>query len=120
MMLLMVMAAGCTTPRYVEVERVSRDTVERETLRKDSVVIKDSIVIMERGDSIIKDHFREYERFSEKIDTIREVRTDSIPVPVEVIKEQDVYRLHWWQTTLMRIGVVSLAVAVIRIRKKMK
>lgn len=46
-------------------------------------------------------------------------RTDSIPYPVEVIREVD-KPLRWWQRSLMWVGVVAIVVASVAAYKKIR
>lgn len=75
------------SPRVVTVERVRSDSVYLHRL--DSVYLRDSVFFSERraGDTVYLT--RERWRFRDRLrhDTLRLVRRDSVPVPVEVVRE---------------------------------
>lgn len=79
---------GCQVrTRTVTLERIK--TEWRDRVVRDSVLIHDSIYVQEkiRGDTVYRE--REVWRSRERKvhDTIRLYRTDTIPVPVEVVRE---------------------------------
>lgn len=110
-----VWLTACTTTRVVEVERVRTDTTFITKWQRDSVWKHDSIRVTENGDTIrIEKWHTEYvER--EVHDTLYQAKTDSIPVPYEVVKEVPA-ELTWWQRVRLWLGnavlMALLAVAV--------
>ena len=118
--LLLLAAVGawltaCTTTNVVEVERVKTDTTYITKWQRDSVWLHDSIHVSENGDTvrIEKWHTEYVER--EVHDTLYQAKTDSIPVPYEVVKEVHA-ELTWWQRVRLWLGnavlLALLAVAV--------
>lgn len=118
--LLLMAAVGvwltaCTTTKVVTVERVRTDTTFITKWQRDSVWKHDSIRVTENGDTIrIEKWHTEYvER--EVHDTLYQAKTDSIPVPYEVVKEVPA-ELTWWQRVRLWLGnavlMALLAVAV--------
>lgn len=79
---------GCTTTKYVEVEKVKTDTVYQSKILKDSVWLHDSVFVKEytKGDTVFRDRDRWHTKFVEKLitDTVYKSRVDSIPVPYPV------------------------------------
>ena len=117
MLLLAILSlfAGCKTKTVlVPVEKVK--IVYRDRLRVDSVYNRDTVNIYERGDTVYIQTIKWRERF--KFDTVSVVRTDSIPYPVEVIRE--VNKLTKWQrwrlNALNIIAIIIVAYIVIKIR----
>ena len=110
-----VWLTACTTTRVVEVERVRTDTTYITKWQRDSVWKHDSIRVSEKGDTvrIEKWHTEYVER--EVHDTLYQAKTDSIPVPYEVVKEVPA-ELTWWQRVRLWLGnavlMALLAVAV--------
>lgn len=106
---LVIVAAvsGCGTVRPVPVEtvRVEREYVDR--LRVDSVVVHDSVIIREKGDTvIIKECHTEY-RDRVTRDTVIVEKRDTIPVPVIVEKvKYKTPRIMWW--IIIILGVMAL------------
>lgn len=98
---------SCTTTRVVTVERVKNDTTYITKQQRDSIWLHDSIHVMERGDtiSIERWHTKYIER--EIHDTLYRAKTDSIPVPYEVIKEVPA-ELSWWQTARIYLANILL------------
>ena len=98
---------SCTTTRVVTVERVKNDTTYITKQQRDSIWLHDSIHVTERGDtiSIERWHTKYIER--EVHDTLYRAKTDSIPVPYEVIKEVPA-ELSWWQTARIHLANILL------------
>lgn len=99
---VLFMCLGCRslqpTPTNTETRVEYRDRV-----KIDSVIVRDSIYIRERGDTIF------YERWHvsrETLhDTIRVCQIDTIRVPVFVEKEVEVEReLTWFESVKMKVG----------------
>ena len=98
---------SCTTTRVVTVERVKNDTTYITKQQRDSIWLHDSIHVTERGDtiSIERWHTKYIER--EVHDTLYRAKTDSVPVPYEVIKEVQA-ELSWWQTARIYLANILL------------
>ena len=108
MLLLAILSlfAGCKAKTVlVPVEKVKIEY--RDRLRIDSVYNRDTVNIYERGDTVYLQTIKWRERF--KLDTVIVVRVDSIPYPVEVIRE--VNRLTKWQR--WRLNALNIIVLVI-------
>ena len=106
---------GCKSKTVlVPVEKVKIEY--RDRLRIDSVYNRDTVNIYEKNDTVFLHTIKWRERF--KFDTVSVVRVDSIPCPVEVIKE--VNRLtkwqRWWLNALNIIALVIVAYIVIKIK----
>lgn len=94
------------------------DSLWHSNFRKDSVIIKDSIVTFIKGDTITIDRWHtEYRdrsitdtlvRTIEVHDTIMQTRDRYILKEVEKEVIQEVNRLYWWQKALMWIGGIGL------------
>ena len=98
---------SCTTTRVVTVERVKNDTTYITKQQRDSIWLHDSIRVSEKGDtiSIERWHTKYIER--EVHDTLYRAKTDSVPVPYEVIKEVPA-ELSWWQTARIHLANILL------------
>lgn len=106
---------GCKTKTVlVPVEKVKIEY--RDRLRIDSVYNRDTVNIYERGDTVYLQTIKWRERF--RLDTVSVLKIDSIPYPVEVIRE--VNKLTKWQrwrlNALNIIALVVVAYVVIKIR----
>ena len=105
--LLIVMLSACETIKYVPVEKI---------------VTKDSIVIQKEYDSIeikVKEYVDggiQYRdsivfRYVLRCDTIYKTERDSIPYPVEVVKEVE-RSLNGYEKTMIRLGWCLIALLV--------
>jgi hypothetical protein len=113
--LIVFLLTGCKAETVlVPVEKVKIEY--RDRLRIDSVYNRDTVNIYERGDTVYLQTIKWRERF--KFDTVSVVKVDSIPYPVEVVREVNV--LTKWQrfrlNALNIIVLVIVAYVVIKIR----
>ena len=104
LMLVMSAVCSCSTPRVGE--RIVRDSVYIDRLKRDSIYQRDSIYIIVKGDTVFKYQYKYFYRDKLVRDTVAVVRLDSIPYPVEVSKYVE-RKLSWWQTTLLWSGVLA-------------
>ena len=113
--LILFFATGCKSVQPVIIEKTKIEYKDR--LRVDSIYNRDTVQIYGRNDTIFKDIIKWRERF--RIDTVSVVKIDSIPYPVEVIRE--VNKLTKWQrwrlTILNIIGGLTAAYIAFRIGK---
>ena len=109
--LIVFLLTGCKTKTIlVPVDRVKIEY--RDRLRVDSVYNRDTVQIYGRNDTVFKDVIRWRERF--RIDTVSVVRIDSIPYPVEVIREVNkLTKWQRWRLTILNIigGLIIVYVA---------
>jgi hypothetical protein len=115
LLVVLSLLAGCKTKTVlVPVEKVKIEY--RDRLRVDSVYNRDTVNIYERGDTVYLQTIKWRERF--KFDTVIVVRVDSIPYPVEVVREVNV--LTKWQrlrlNALNIIAIIIVCYVVIKIR----
>jgi hypothetical protein len=113
--LVVFLLTGCKAETVlVPVEKVKIEY--RDRLRIDSVYNRDTVNIYERGDTVYLQTIKWRERF--KFDTVIVVRTDSIPYPVEVVREVNV--LTKWQrlrlNALNIIAIIIVCYVIIKIR----
>jgi hypothetical protein len=113
--LVIFLLTGCKTKTVLV--PVKETKIEyRDRLRVDSVYNRDTVQIYGRNDTVFKEVIRWRERF--RIDTVSVVRIDSIPYPVEVIREVNV--LTKWQrlrlNALNIIAIIIVCYVVIKIR----
>ena len=124
----MACLCSCTKKVYIPVEKeniVYRvDTLKQVQLRYDSIFVRDSTSLVQRGDTIFLTKYRDQAKYIYRTDTIYRSKLDSVyikePVPYEVIKEVP-RPLKWWQKTLIWLGVAFfalLAFVVYRVIRK--
>ena len=97
---------GCTTTKYVPIESVRTEYINKVEI--DTIIVNNDRLIKEKGDTIYIVNTKYVYKTKNKIDTI--LRIDTIPIiqEVEVIKE--VNKLKDWQVVLMVLGGGMVAV----------
>ena len=117
--------ASCTTTKYVEVERVMYDTTYITKWQKDSVWLHDSVLVKDRGDTVLIEKWHTEWRDRLRVDTLYKATHDTIPQPYPVTEYVE-KELSWWQQLRLWLGNVLLAVlagaavyGVIRIKGKL-
>ena len=109
--LVVFLLTGCKTKTVLV--PVKETKIEyRDRLRVDSVYNRDTVQIYGRNDTVFKDVIRWRERF--RLDTVSVVRIDSIPYPVEVIREVNkLTKCQRWRLTILNIigGLTAAYVA---------
>lgn len=128
--ILLAVAFGSCKTKYIPVERVRidstavyrADSLTRILATRDTVIERDSVVLMVKGDSVVKEVWRWRDRVSVVRDTVRDGKvraytrvvrdTVSVPYEVEVVKEVE-KPLSWWEKTLRGCGWVAIAAMVL-------
>lgn len=95
MLLFLLLLCGCRT-EYVPIESVRYDSVMIEKLMRDSVFVRDSVYLKEKGDTIYKYKDRFVYVYKNRVDTFfaEKIREIEVPVPVE-------RKLTWWEVVKM-------------------
>lgn len=123
---LLVLASGCSRKVYVPVESVvSRtDTIYSAKVRVDSVIMRDSVAVFQKGDTVTITKYRDRYRVKELTDTVYQSAIDSVKVCVPYPVERELSR---WERTKMDFGgmaigalVIALCVAVAWLIKKFR
>lgn len=110
---LCALLGSCTTTKYVQVPVVHNDTTIVTKHQRDSIWMHDSIMVSEKGDTVRIEKW--HTKYIEKQvhDTLYQSKVDSVPYPVEVIKEVPA-KLTWWQQTRLHLfNIIGIALAVI-------
>lgn len=81
---LMGFFSSCTRTMYVPVTSVQHDSIYLHTHSSDSIVVRDSVTIREKGDTIWMTRWRTEYRDRIRIDTAYIERRDSVVVPYPV------------------------------------
>lgn len=76
----MMIGSGCTRRIYVAVpaEKNIRDSTSRIEIRHDTVMQTDSVVMIERGDTVRREVYRTRWRVRERLDTVVRWRVDTV------------------------------------------
>ena len=119
LMLFVGLLAGCTTTRYVEVEKVHHDSIYITKLQKDSIYLHDSVWVEKSGDTILIQKWRTKYIEKQIHDTTYVAKRDTIPQPYP----QEVYiekKLNLLQRTLMYAGGLSICAIIVFLVIKFK
>lgn len=109
---LCALFGSCTTTKYVPVPEYHTDTVRISHNTHDSIYVHDSTYIKEKGDTMLIERWHTKWRDRIVRDTIYQSKRDSIPYPVEVIKEVPA-ELTWWQQTRLHLANILLYLILI-------
>ena len=103
-MLFALLAVSCKSVKYVPVETVKHDSVLVQKHVRDSILLRDSVIVERKGDTVYLRSVKYEYRYRYLHDTAYVSRTDSVQVPYPVEKP-----LTRWQQTKMDIGGIALA-----------
>ena len=119
LLMIALWLTSCTTTKVVTVEKVKTDTTYITKQQRDSIWLHDSIHVTERGDTIRIErwHTKYVER--EVHDTLYRAKTDSIPVPYEVITEVP-RKSTWFERIMFCTGIVSILCLILFVAKKLE
>ena len=106
-LLICALFGSCTTTKYVPVPEYHTDTVRISHNTRDSIYVHDSTYIREAGDTMLIERWHTQWRDRIVRDTIYQSKRDSIPYPVEVIKEVPA-ELTWWQQARLHLANILL------------
>lgn len=98
---------GCRTTQYVPVETIKTEYKTRDSIRIDSVYRRDSIYVIDRGDTVYtyKDRYLYKYLYLNRIDTV--IKTDSVQIPYPVEKA-----LTRWQKAKIELGGWAFGVLI--------
>jgi hypothetical protein len=106
------MCVSCTKTEYITVEKVRTDTTYITKWQRDSIYLKDSTHVSEKGDTVRIDHWHTEWRDRWNRDTVYQATHDTIPQPYPVIKEVE-KKLSRRQQMVMSVGSMSIMAALI-------
>lgn len=115
-----ILVCSCSTVKYVPVETVKTDSVRVVDVQRDSIYVRDSVLIRTKADTVYVTKWRTEYREALKVDTFLVQRVDSINTVVEVEK-----RLTKIQQLKMDVGTgvlyaVPILIAIFIIYRKLK
>ena len=113
LLLFLTTIISCTTTKIVEVPIETIKTEYIEQVKYDSIYSKDSIYIMQKGDTIYNNKVQYLYKYKYLRDTIN--ITDTIPKIVTVKDIQYVNQLYTWQKILIVIGIGVILYWVIKL-----
>ncbi len=100
--------SGCKTIKYYPLETVRHDTVYIQSVKLDSILVKDSIHITERGDTVTEFRLKYIYKYKNRTDTLYLSRVDTVGVPYPVEKE-----LTKWQSVKVDYGGWAMGIVFV-------
>ena len=113
LLLFLTTIISCTTTKIVEVPVETIKTEYIEQVKYDSIYSKDSIYIIQKGDTIYNNKVQYLYKYKYLRDTIN--ITDTIPKIVTVKDTQYVNQLYTWQKILIVIGIGFILYWIIKL-----
>ena len=113
LLLFLTTIVSCTTTKIVEVPVETIKTEYIEQVKYDSIYSKDSIYIMQKGDTIYNNKVQYLYKYKYLRDTIN--ITDTIPKIVTVKDTQYINQLYNWQKLLIIIGIGFILYWIIKL-----
>ena len=103
LLLFLTTIISCTSTKIVEVPVETIKTEYVEQVKYDSIYSKDSIYIMQKGDTIYNNKVQYLYKYKYLRDTINII--DTIPKIITVKDTQYINQLYTWQKILIGIGI---------------
>ena len=113
LLLFLTTIISCTTTKIVEVPIETIKTEYIEQVKYDSIYSKDSIYIMQKGDTIYNNKVQYLYKYKYLRDTIN--ITDTIPKIVTIKDTQYINQLYAWQKILIVIGIGFILYWIIKL-----
>lgn len=113
LLLFLTTIISCTTTKIVEVPIETIKTEYIEQVKYDSIYSKDSIYIMQKGDTIYNNKVQYLYKYKYLRDTIN--ITDTIPKIITVKDTQYVNQLYTWQKILIIVGIGFILYWIIKL-----
>ena len=107
-LMVSLLLTGCKTIKYYPLETVRHDTVYIQSVKLDSILVKDSIHITEKGDTVTEFRLKYIYKYKDRTDTLYLSRTDTVSVPYPVEKE-----LTKWQSVKVDYGGWTIALVFV-------
>ena len=105
---LALFAASCTRQSFVPVQASSADSTYLAHNRIDTIFAFDSVFVRDSGDTIREVRSRILYRTVTRRDTVLKLRTDTVPVTIEVEKQPS--RLNTVTSAILPIALVALLI----------
>ena len=113
-LLFLTIVISCkTTTKVVEIPVETIKTEYIEQIKYDSIYHKDSIYIMQKGDTIYNNKVQYLYKYKYLRDTIN--ITDTIPKIITVKDTQYINKLYTWQKLLITVGIGFVLYWIVRL-----
>ena len=101
MVLAALLLCSCGSIRFVPVERERTDSTYLNRVRHDSIYVRDSIYVFQKGDTVTKTVERWRYLYRDRVDTLYKCRTDTVTVhDVEYRDKPE----RWYDAGFRRLG----------------
>ena len=108
LILLLIMYFFCECrAEYIPIESVRYDSIMIEKLMRDSVFVRDSVYLQEKGDTVFKYKDRFVYVYKNRVDTFFVEKIREIEVPVQVERE-----LSWWERVKIEYTEIVISVLI--------
>lgn len=107
-LMVSLLLTGCKTIKYYPLETVRHDTVYIQSVKLDSILVKDSIHITEKSDTVTEFRLKYIYKYKDRTDTLYLSRVDTVSVPYPVEKE-----LTKWQSVKVDYGGWAIALVFV-------
>jgi len=109
----MICSVSCITTKFVPIETIKYEKEYVNQYHRDSIFVKDSVLIYSKNDTVyLNKYLYEYRNIFIK-DTISIIKVDSIPYPVEVIKDRIIYKIRWYENIAILGFFIMLVVGLV-------
>lgn len=108
LLLLLLVLTGCRTIEYYPLETVRIDTVYVNQQRVDSVMVRDSVHIYQKGDTVTEFRLKYIYKYKDRTDTLYLSKTDTLSVPYPVEKQ-----LTKWQQVKVNYGGWAIGIVFV-------
>ena len=113
---IILLATSCKVKEvFVQVPEIH--TEYKTKIQKDSIYLKDSVFIHQKGDTIYSEKFRIKYVLKQVSDTL--LKTDTVTKLITNTEIKEINVLTWWQKSLIWIGVASIIIFLIIVNKKL-
>ena len=107
-LMVSLLLTGCKTIKYYPLETVRHDTVYIQSVKLDSILVKDSVHITEKGDTVTEFRLKYIYKYKDRTDTLYLAKVDTVGVPYPVEKE-----LTKWQSVKVDYGGWAIALVFV-------
>lgn len=107
--LVLLFFVSCTKTLYVPVENTKIEYQDKIVESKDSIYLKDSVIIFIKGDTVFKNRYKTKLVYKERIDTFTYIKVDTISKPVIIEKEK---KIDFVQQTINYISYFALIILI--------
>ena len=107
--LVLLFFVSCTKTLYVPVENTKIEYQDKIVESRDSIYLKDSVIIFIKGDTVFKDRYKTKLVYKERIDTFTYIKVDTISKPVIIEKEK---KISFVQQTINYISYFALIILI--------